>query len=85
MKKLDVKALALSIGVTWGLSILFLGWLASFGWRGSFVEILSSYYIGYSATFFGGIIGGLWAFVDGVIGGLLIGFFYNLFLKKEKK
>jgi hypothetical protein len=46
------------------------------------VTVLSSLYIGYSPTFLGGIIGGIWAFVDGAIAGAIIAWVYNLVAKK---
>lgn len=80
--KLSFKGLAFGLGTTWGLSVLFLGWISSFGWGTGLVSSLSTLYIGLKPTFFGGIIGGIWAFVDGAIGGLLIAYFYNLFKGK---
>lgn len=85
MKKIDIKALTLAIGLTWGIGALFLGWVAAFGWGKSLVEGLSTLYIGFKPGFFGGIIGGLWAFVDGAICGFLISFFYNYCGEMPKK
>ncbi|KPK33538.1 MAG: hypothetical protein AMS24_00660 [Chlamydiae bacterium SM23_39] len=85
---LNIKSFALSLGITWGLSMIFLGWVAALGWGVSLVELFSSFYVGFSATFIGGIIGGLWGFVLGMIIGAVIAFFYNLFAKvcvKEAK
>lgn len=75
--KLDVKALALAAGTLWGLAVLLLGW---FGWTGigaKIVDALGSVYLGYSPTFIGGILGGLWAFFDGLVTGALFGWIYN--------
>jgi hypothetical protein len=82
MEKLNVKALAVGIGVLWAIYVLFLGWVAAFGWGREMVTVLSSLYIGYSATFVGAIIGGIWAFVDGVIAGAIIAWVYNKVAKK---
>lgn len=82
---LKAKALALSFAIVWGAGMLLLGWIAAFGWGVEAVEVLSSFYIGFKATFWGGVIGAIWGFIDGFIGGFFIAFFYNLFAKKEKK
>ncbi len=83
MNRLNVKALAVAIGSSWALCILFAGWAAIFGWSVQFVEIMSSVYIGYGASFFGGIIGAFWAFVDGAIAGVIIAVVYNLVSKEQ--
>jgi len=82
--RLDMKALTLSIGITWGIGMLFMGWVSAFGWGDYFVDVMSSVYIGYEPSFIGGIIGGIWGFVDGAIGGFLISLFYNLCHGKNK-
>ena len=84
MNTLNIRALTLSLGMTWGLGILFLGWVSIFGWGIDVVDVLSSFYLGYNATFVGAIIGAIWAFVDGAITGLFIGFFYKLFANHKK-
>lgn len=83
MKKLDVKAFSLSFGITSGISIMVLGWLAITGWGIRLVDVMSSLYIGYSASFWGGIIGGIWAFVDWGIGALIIALIYNALLGQD--
>jgi hypothetical protein len=82
MEKCNVKALAVAIGALWALYVLFLGWMAAFGWGRELVTVLSSLYIGYNASFFGGIIGGIWAFIDGAVAGAIIAWVYNLVAKK---
>lgn len=81
MAKLSVKGLAISLGVAWAAMVLFTGWVAIFGWGTNFVEALSSLYIGYAPTFLGGIIGAVWGFVDGAIGGLIIALVYNAMVR----
>ena len=85
MSRCNVFALALSIGITWAVFMLFLGWVGITGWGSSVISVMSSLYIGFVPSFVGGIIGGLWAFLDGAVAGFLIGYFYNLFCGKEKK
>lgn len=80
-KKLSVIGLALGFAIYWGLANVVAGWTSMFGWGNSFVSVMSSIYIGYEPTFIGAIIGGIWAFVDGLIAGAVVAFFYNMFKK----
>ena len=82
MSKLDVKALGLALGILWGACTFILGLLAIFfGWGNGLVDAMSSFYIGYKATFLGSLIGAAWGFVDAGIGGVLIAWLYNKFAK----
>lgn len=82
MAKLDARALGLSLGVLWGLSVVFMGLAAmACSWAARFVHLLSSLYIGYDATITGSLIGGVWGFVDAAIAGVLIAWLYNKFAK----
>jgi hypothetical protein len=81
--KLNPKKLAIALGLTGGLGVLLVGWLAAAGWGNyDLVNALSAVYIGFKATFWGGIIGGLWGFLDGLIAGYLIATLYNRAPKK---
>jgi hypothetical protein len=77
MQKLQIFPLAVALGVTWALGILLLGWAGGLGWGTELVNVMSSLYIGYGPSFVGGIIGGIWALVDGAIGGAVIALIYN--------
>ena len=68
---LNVKAFALAAGVLWGVSCFILGLMAAYGYGTAFEKLFSSLYIGYSSTFGGSIIGGIWGFVDAFIGGYI--------------
>ena len=72
-----MKAFTLSFGISCGLYMLFIGLVSIFGWGVKFVEAVSSVYIGFTPTFLGAIIGMVWGFVDGAIGGAIIAFVYN--------
>lgn len=80
---LNVKALALALGLSWSFLILFTGWVSMFGWGTRFVEVMSSLYIGFAPTFFGGVIGAMWAFIDGAIGGAIVALVYNRVVRKQ--
>ncbi|MBL7198475.1 MAG: bacteriophage holin [Candidatus Omnitrophica bacterium] len=82
MAKLNVKAFGLAVGIVWGVGMFVLGIIAmAFGWGDRFVEILSSLYIGYKATFLGSIVGAVWGFIDAGIGGIIVAWLYNKFAK----
>jgi hypothetical protein len=80
-QKLAVMPLGLAIGLLWGLSVLVTGLITTLhgGWGVDFVTAMGSMYIGYDNTIAGSVIGGIWGFVDGFIGGALIALFYNWF------
>lgn len=59
MEKLNVKALAFGLGVSWAVCMLFVGWVSIFGWGTKFIEVMSSVYTGFTPTFLGGIIGAI--------------------------
>lgn len=76
---LNPKALALAGGIIWGLAILLIGILAMYGYGMPFVKLFASVYKGYAATWGGAVVGGLWGFVDGLIGCYIFAWLYNKF------
>jgi hypothetical protein len=74
---LNVKALALTCGLVWGGGVLLLGLAGAVGWGRALVEVLGSLYIGFRPTVVGSIIGGIWALVDGALGGAVVAWLYN--------
>ena len=82
--KLDVKALALTGGLIWGILAMFLTGLANLFWAGyaqGFLNVMASVYPGYHATADFGqvIIGTLYGVVDGAVAGALFAWVYNRF------
>jgi hypothetical protein len=78
MNKLNVKAFGLAFGIVWSTGIFLLGIFAmSCGWGIKWVGAISSFYIGYKATFLGSIVGAIWGFFDAGIGGVLVAWLYN--------
>ncbi len=76
--KLSVKAFGLSCGIVWGLVILLATWwLLFYGTPGELISKLESIYIGYTFTWFGGVIGMVWGFVSGFILGAVFAWLYN--------
>lgn len=84
--KLNVKALGFTFGIVWGGSILLTG-LANLIWPTygtACLKIIASIYPGYDATASVGqvIVGTLYGLLDGFVGGLVVGWLYNLFAAK---
>lgn len=77
--QLRVCCFGLALGIVWGLGMFLLGlaaWL--FNWGNAMVVLMSSLYLGYDATFVGSLLGGLWGFVDALIGGVIFAWLYNV-------
>ena len=76
--RLNTKAFALTCGIVWGAMIfLATAWLLVFGFDGQLIRMLDHFYFGYSFSFVGAVIGGIWGFVDGAIGGFVFAWLYN--------
>jgi len=82
--RLNVRALALTWGVLWGLGI-FLGtlWIILFDGSTGEVTILGRIYRGYNISVVGSLFGLLWGFIDGLICGAIFAWVYNLFVGKR--
>lgn len=81
--KLDVKAIAITAGLLWGLA-MFLTALANLIWPTygqAFLEVMASIYPGYTPSTSIGqvIIGTLYGVVDGGIAGAVFAWLYNRF------
>jgi hypothetical protein len=84
--KLNLKALAVSLAILWGLGVFLVG-LANLTWPGyaaTFLNLLASVYPGYHAagSFGDLIVGTLYAVLDGFLGGLIFGWLYNYLARK---
>ena len=74
---LSIKGFALAGGITWGGGMLLLGLVAALGWGRPIVDLIGSFYLGFAPTVAGSVVGGLWGFADGGVGGLVIAWLYN--------
>jgi hypothetical protein len=83
MKTKEIKALAVAVGILWGVSLMFLAWISNTGYGIDFVEVLSSIYVGYKPTLIGGIAGFFWGLIDGMVSIYLIAQLYTYILKKK--
>ena len=80
--KLNIVAMALAIGIPWGVAMILIGWSAMYGYANGMVQALQSVYLGFEPTWLGGLVGGIWGLVDGFIGGAVFAWIYNYFAKK---
>ncbi len=81
MNKCHPIALGVAVGALWSAYVIFIGITAIFGWGNAILNVISSLYVGYSASVVGIIIGALWAFADGFIAGVVIAWIYNQIAK----
>ena len=76
--KLNVKAFALTCAILWALTMLLMTiFMVLRGDTCSFMDIFTSIYFGYTVSWVGAIIGTIWGFVDGLIGGAIFAWLYN--------
>ena len=77
--KLNIKAFALACGLIWGFGLFCLTWwIIAFDGASGEATMIGRLYRGYSITPIGSIIGLIWAFIDGLIGGAIFAWLYNL-------
>ncbi len=77
--ELDVKALGISVGAVAGGSMALLGVAAMFGYGSSAMEMIAGFYIGFDSTPAGIVLGAIYGFIDGAIGGVAVAWLYNYF------
>jgi len=81
---LNAKIIGLVLGLMFGL-MLFVAtnWLVIKGGYqiGPHLELLNQYFIGYSVSFWGSLVGFAYGFALGTLSGSLIGWIYNIIVK----
>lgn len=81
--RLNVKAFALACGLIWGFGLFFLTWwIIAFDGATGEMTMIGRLYRGYHITPIGSLIGLIWAFVDGLIGGAIFAWLYNLLIAR---
>ncbi len=83
--KLSIKAMALASGIGWGAAVFITALLNRFfpNSGGSFLVMVSSIYPGYHVGGMKmGIVGALYALVDGLVCGAIVAWLYNMFAGK---
>lgn len=77
--KLDIRAFALACGILWGLGLFVLTWwIIAFDGASADPTLIGRVYRGYSLTPAGSLIGLAWGFIDGLVGGAIFAWLYNL-------
>jgi hypothetical protein len=77
--KLNVKAFALTCGIVWGIGLFILTWwIIVFDGSTGEVTLIGRMYRGYTVSPAGSIIGFVWALFDGLVGGAIFAWLYNL-------
>lgn len=76
--RLNIKAFALTCGLVWGLGLFCLTWwvIAFEGSTGD-TTLIGHVYRGYSISPAGSVIGLVWGFFDGLVGGAVFAWLYN--------
>ena len=84
--RFDVKALAITCGVLWSLTLFIVTWwIIAFDGQTGEVTWFGRIYRGYSISALGSVIGLVWAFFDGLIGGAIFAWVYNLIAGRMTK
>ena len=79
MMKLNVKAFALACGSLWGVGLFAATWwIIAFEGATGDPTFIGRLYRGYAISPAGSLIGLVWALVDGVVGGAVFAWLYNL-------
>jgi hypothetical protein len=81
--KLNVKAFALTCALLWGFGLfVFTWWIIAFDGPTGDITFIGRIYRGYCITPLGSLIGLVWAFFDGLIGGAIFAWLYNIFVAR---
>ena len=84
--RLNVKALALTCGLVWGLGLFALTWwIIAFDGSTGEITFIGRIYRGYDISPVGSIIGLVWGLIDGLIGGAIFAWLYNLITVRTSK
>jgi|ETN07SMinimDraft_1059922.scaffolds.fasta_scaffold110288_2 hypothetical protein len=77
---LNIKAMAIAFGLVWGISLFVITWcIILLEGSSDTTTFIGKFYIGYSLTPVGSLIGLMWGIIDGAIGGVMFGWLYNRF------
>jgi hypothetical protein len=75
--KLDAKALGAALGLVWAAFVFVATlWVSQKG-SGEHLLLLARFYLGYSVSFVGAVVGAFWAFVHALATGWLVASLYN--------
>ena len=78
--KLNIKVMAIAFGLVLGISLFVITWwIILLEGSSNSTTFIGKFYLGYSLTPIGSIIGFVWGLVDGAIGGAMFAWLYNRF------
>ena len=84
--KLNVIAFALTCGLIWGFGLFVLTWwVMAFDGATGEPTLIAKFYRGYHIDPVGSLIGLAWALPDGLIGGAIFAWLYNLIAARTTK
>ena len=84
--KLNVWAFGLTCALLWGLGLFVLTWwIIAFDGQTGEATLIGRIYRGYSISALGSVIGLVWAFFDGLIGGAIFAWLSNLIAGRMTK
>ncbi len=84
--RLNVKTLALTSGLVWGTALFLLTWwIIAFEGATGEVTMIGRVYRGYTISPVGSIVGLGWGLLDGLVGGAIFSWLYNLLTGIEEK
>ena len=79
----NVKAFSLTCGSIWGLGLFLLTWwVIAFDGATGEATLSGRLYRGYTISPLGSVIGLLWGLADGLIGGFVFAWLYNVIAKR---
>ena len=85
MLKLDVRAFAVTCALVWGLGLFVLTWwIIAFEGASGDPTLIGRVYRGYTITPLGSVIGLAWALLDGLIGGAIFAWLYNVIASRRR-
>ena len=80
---LNIKAFALACGLAWGIGLfIFTWWIIIFEGSTHEKTLIGRIYRGYNISPLGSVVGFVWAFIDGMIGGAVLAVLYNFIMDK---
>lgn len=84
--RFNVKALAITCGVLWSLSLFIVTWwIIAIDGSGGDTGLVGQVYRGYTITPIGSIVGLVWGLVDGIVGGAIFACAYNFVADRVTK
>lgn len=81
--KLNIRAFALASGLIWGFGLLVLTWwIMLFDGATGEATIIGQIYRGYNISPGGSLLGLIWGFFDGLVGGAIFAWLYNALIAR---